>query len=524
MTKRLYAYAAALALASMVIAGVDANAQFKRTPALKRVSARSPFADCDVVLGDGEVSYLNTEIGPSVATNPLDWNNVVGVWQQDRLQLIGARGLVTGTSHNGGRTWKRTFAHFSRCSGGNATNGGDYERATDPWISFSPNGSTVQQISLSLDISDAFEAILVSRSANSGDAWGEPITLLRDTDPKVFDDQPSITADLNDSNFAYAAWDRIDTNVVSNRGPTWFARTTDGGATWEPARIIYDPGTDASTIANQIVTLPNGELVNFFARFTNQTDPGPGDSVIAVIRSQDKGLTWSQPIVINTLRSIGVTDVKTGEGLRTGDIIPDIAADQTTGTLYAVWQDARFSGGLRDGIALSKSTDGGLTWSAPMQVNQAPNVQAFTASVDVADDGTVGVTYYDFRRDTKNPKVLLTNYWEIISSDGGATWREAQLGSRFNMRRAPKDALGFFVGDYEGLTHAGDAFVPMFVRTNAARSNRTDVFSVRVPKAVGDANTVDVLETGNDDRVEINANPLPLQQRVAARRQIRRAR
>ena len=236
-------------------------------PVLVRVSAPSPFARCSVVLADGEINYLNAEVGPSVATNPQDLSNLVGVWQQDRFQLIGARGLLTGISHNGGKTWKRTFAHFSRCAGGNAQNGGDYERATDPWITFSPDG-TAQQLSLSLDTSDAFEAILVSRSTNGGDTWGEPITLLRDTDPKVFDDQPSITGDLNNSSFAYAVWDRVDTNVVPNLGPTWFSRTTDGGATWSPAAIIYDPGSDASTIANQIVTLPNGDLVNLFARFT----------------------------------------------------------------------------------------------------------------------------------------------------------------------------------------------------------------------------------------------------------------
>ncbi len=504
---------------------VSVEARSNRAPLVK-ASARSPFADCDVELADGELNYLNAEIGPAIAANPLDLRNLVGVWQQDRFQLIGARGLVTGVSRNGGKTWQRTFAHFSRCSGGNAQNGGDYGRATTPWVTFSPNG-TVQQISLSLDISDPFEAILVSRSTDSGEAWSEPITLLRDTDPKVFDDQPSITADLNDSNFAYAVWDRVDTNVVPNLGPSWFARTTNGGATWEAARVIYDPGPDASTIANQIVTLPNGDLVNLFARFTNQSDPGPGDAVVAIVRSQDKGVTWSAPVVISTLESIGVTDVKTGETLRTGDIIPDIAAAQTTGTLYAVWQDARFSGGVRDGIAFSKSTDGGLTWSAPVQVNQAPNVQAFTASVDVAADGTVGVTYYDFRRDTKNPKVLLTNYWEITSTDGGATWAETQLGARFNMRNAPRDALGYFIGDYEGLTHAGTAFVPMFIRTRAGRANRTDVFAVKVPKGSEVMRSASHDEYGDvrtGSHVEINANPVPMAQRLRSRRWTRQLR
>jgi Neuraminidase (sialidase) len=59
-----------------------------------------------------------------------------------------------------------------------------------------------------------------------------------------------------------------------------------------------------------------------------------------------------------------------------------------------VWEDSRFSGTHND-IALSKSTDGGLTWSAPQKVNQTPSpVEAFTPMVDVLPDGTVAVTYY----------------------------------------------------------------------------------------------------------------------------------
>ena len=54
--------------------------------------------------------------------------------------------------------------------------------------------------------------------------------------------------------------------------------------------------------------------------------------------------------------------------VRTGDIIPDFAVDRSSGALYAVWQDSRFSGGSHDDIAFSRSTDGGNTWSAPVKV------------------------------------------------------------------------------------------------------------------------------------------------------------
>ncbi len=223
--------------------------------------------------------------------------------------------------------------------------------------------------------------------------------------------------------------------------------------------------------------LPNGDLVDLLVRILhdNENSPAISDVALAVIRSHDNGLTWSQPTVINTLQSIGITDPKTGEPVRTGDIIPNIAVDQETRDLHVVWQDSRFSGRKRDGIAFSTSHDGGVTWSAPKQINKAKNVQAFTASISIANDA-IAVTHYDFRRDNSNPVVLLSDYWRLVSNDGGGSWRESHIAGPFDMRTAPF-ARGFFTGDYEGLAHGDEAFVPFVVLANSGNlSNRTDVF------------------------------------------------
>ncbi|HEY5310377.1 MAG TPA: exo-alpha-sialidase, partial [Casimicrobiaceae bacterium] len=93
---------------------------------LFRASATSPFAPgCDGVAATGTL-YENAEVEPMVAVNPANPNNLVGVWQQDRWSDGGAHGLLTGFSFDGGRTWARTSAAFSRCAGGNVANGGDY--------------------------------------------------------------------------------------------------------------------------------------------------------------------------------------------------------------------------------------------------------------------------------------------------------------------------------------------------------------------------------------------------------------
>jgi hypothetical protein len=99
-------------------------------------------------------------------------------------------------------------------------------------------------------------------------------------------------------------------------------------------------------------------------------------------------------------------------------------------------------------------------------------------AVDVSSDGTIGVSYYDFRNNTAAPG-LPTDVWLAHSHDAAASWGEQHLGGPFDMETAPF-ARGFFVGDYEGLTTIGRDFLAFFVMANTGSlANRTDVFSVR---------------------------------------------
>jgi hypothetical protein len=434
-----------------------------------RVSDVSAFAPgCDNVGASGTL-YQNAEVEPMLAVDPTNASNLIGVWQQDRWSNGGSHGLMTGYSSDGGRTWKRTAAAFSRCAGGNAGNGGDYERASDPWVTFAPDGAAYQ-VSLSFSGAEnqpgSSSAVLVSRSADRGRTWSVPVTLIRDG-PAAFNDKDSVTADPTDARYVYATWDRLE----GNRGPTWFARTPDAGATWEPALPIFDPGINNQTLNNQIVVLPGGTLVDFFTLF----DPDPS---LAVIRSTDKGVTWSAPIVIAQAQALGVRDPENRTEVRDSATLGSIAVSRQ-GTLVVVWQDARFSGGVRDGIALSRSTDGGLTWSAPVGVNHDPTVPAFSPTVAVRDDGTIGVTYFDFRNNTTDPSTLPTDLWLAQSADG-LTWRESHVAGPFDLSLAP-NAEGLFLGDYHALASVGTTFVPFYVRTNDGNpGNRTDVYAGRV--------------------------------------------
>jgi Neuraminidase (sialidase) len=131
----------------------------------------------------------------------------------------------------------------------------------------------------------------------------------------------------------------------------------------------------------------NGELIDVFTLFRGaKNEKGTRGTNIAAIRSADHGATWTkQEVIISDFRRGIVADPDDGAAHRTGDINPEAAVDPGSGAVYVVWQDRRF--GPRSSIALSRSLDGGLTWSSPIKVNQTPpadpgeptgNNQAFT--------------------------------------------------------------------------------------------------------------------------------------------------
>jgi hypothetical protein len=437
-------------------------------------SGDTPFAlSCSPING---VLYPNAEVEPHVAVNPRDPQNLIGVWQQDRWSNGGARGLVTAASLDGGRTWVRTAVPFSRCAGGTAANGGDFERASDPWVTFGPDGDAWQSalaITGGSLVAGSRNAITVGRSTDGGLTWSAPHALIDDGD-QFFNDKEAITADPVDARYVYVTWDRLRRG---GGGPSYLARTTDGGATWEAPREIHDPGSSSQTINNVPVVLDDGTLVVFFTRI----DFADGRNVptLQLMRSFDKGATFEQPRTIASMQGIGARDPETGEFVRAPGFIASFAAGPQR-RLAAVWQDARFSGGLRDGIALSHSEDGGETWSAPVQVNRVSAAQAFVPNVAILPDGRLGVSYFDFRSNTPSASTLPTEFWLAQSADG-MTWTERRLAGPFDLAIAP-NANGLFIGDYMGLAARGDAFVSFYAKANDGNvANRTDVHVDIVP-------------------------------------------
>ncbi|MEA5455455.1 sialidase family protein [Sinomonas sp. JGH33] len=454
-------------------------------------SGPSPFASCTLGGAPGAVNYVNAEVEPWVSVNPTNPSNVVGVWQQDRWSDGGSHGLVAGYSNDGGATWHETAQPFSACAPGGPA---QFTRASDPWVSFGPDG-TAYSVSISFQGVGSDNGVAAATSTDGGKTWGNLAILKEDASSQFFNDKESVTADPVHAGTAYAVWDRLvapvgnpraDAHAAAFTGPAWFAKTTDGGVTWNSTKIIVPTAEHQQTIGNQIVVDPRtGTLYDFFNLILSSGPNGSGKlhgNNVAFVKSADGGATWTAPQVVAKLDTVGVTDPNTGQRIRTGDIIPEPAIDPATGQLYVVWQDARFTGFAFDQVAISTSANGGATWTAPARVNTPHGVPAFTPSVRVNASGAVAVTYYDFRSLTVgNTSTLPTDYWFTSSPAGGASFgNETHLYGPFDMLTAP-NANGFFVGDYEGLAASGTSFVSLSVRANDGNlANRTDAVATTI--------------------------------------------
>ena len=149
-----------------------------------------PFRTCPVGANTGR-NYLDSEVEPYGAVNPTDSANVIAVWQQDRWSNGGSHGLAAGVTNDGGSHWTVGPLPFSTCAGPSAL---QYERASDPWVSFGPGtpgdpkaGATAYTVSLSFNQSPGKNGNTVGAavSYDGGSSWDHVQSLHSDSQTGV---------------------------------------------------------------------------------------------------------------------------------------------------------------------------------------------------------------------------------------------------------------------------------------------------------------------------------------------------
>ena len=215
-------------------------------------------------------------------------------------------------------------------------------------------------------------------------------------------DKQWITIDTNPSsphlNRIYAMWTIF--NGISAQPLVSFADARPDGThtPWSAPQTLPTAGSNPQ---GDTYLLPhvdgNGTVYTTVTNF----EPKQGFCCTNIIldRSVDGGATWqSVSNVVTDATPPPATYANTNfrDGIEDSFTVGAHRLSNGSYPLYVAWED--YSAGFGN-LVLSASFDGGMTWSAPIQVNDNanPSIDAFQPNLAGAADGTVSVAFYDRR-------------------------------------------------------------------------------------------------------------------------------
>lgn len=426
-------------------------------------------------------------INPNDRANPLNSNNS-GLYP-NTSSFYGANDFY---SFNKGITWE------GEVQGPNGNNNGDPTTAiglNGRYFVGYINGASGQSVSFSDDKGTTWTSALV---APKPPGYSD----MLDKNHMWIDNSP-----LSPFNgYLYDAWTSFGGSANNN---VEVKRSADNGVTW-------DHQTNISVAVNagdhnqgvNLKTGPNGEAYATWAIYDNWP---LGETDIGFAISLDGGTTWApgtriQPN-IRGIRNIGDIDPPIFLKNMRVNSFPCMAVDISNGShrgnIYVVWANIGVPGvntGSDVDSYLIRSTDNGLTWSAPIRINQdTPGLGKKHYFPWIACDpsnGDLAAVFYDDR----NVSASQCETFSAISRNGGTTWEDFKVSDvAFTPTPIPGLAPGYF-GDYLAIAVDKGMVYPCWTDNRSGHAmTYTSPYEliVYMPNVAYNSHVIDDAATGN---------------------------
>jgi hypothetical protein len=397
--------ATALAMASLAGA-VTASAAARTGPALVQ--------DAQANLVQNSPFPQNKQNEPAIAQNPTNPKNLIA-GANDEIDLpgcaasgcpfvanVGLSGVYV--SNDGGASWTQ----FSAPAGGDNTASFNGDGSTihtlpgfgklarqlglpglssdgDPAIAFDASGTAYYASLAGVRGTNIPDLLTVSSSSDGGKTWSDPVVTTNKTNPVDFNDKEAVWADRSAASpfngNVYVSW-TLFVGVPGTAEPIMFTRSTDGGKTWSPAAKLSASYNNRSIGGRQGSTIRTDAAGNIYVIWeSGVTINGFKTDAQVFAKSSDGGLTFSKPAVIAPVHDL--PSPLPGSSFR-NDSFP--AADiGPNGTVYVGWADYQAG---HSSVVVSRSSNGGASWTTPAVALDVAGRSAFFPGVAVSPDGS----------------------------------------------------------------------------------------------------------------------------------------
>lgn len=318
-------------------------------------------------------------------------------------------------------------------------------------------------------------AIVLAHSIDHGRSYRPPLVI----DDNPADDKPSMTVQSipGRPSHIFVAWTRWH-NTGSD---IWFARSTNGGASFSRPRMLASSSLD--NFSPEPVVGVHGRIYVFWSIFPQESLGNVLPTRIEMRASSDDGAHFAPGRTIVRFHSI--PRMAQPGSLRT---LPMPAVTATPdGTLYLAWPQAttRHGSAWNANIEIARSSDGGLSWSRHVRVNDVTRGDRFMPAISAFGNDAVGLAFYDRR----NGGGSLDLYAARVTYDGRF---HVSPNRRVNRRTSPISDIyyiapgstcfspGRFFGDYIGVAADAGSLCVVWADTQSHRADHTDIWFARL--------------------------------------------